>query len=129
MVEPTESESLYELDRFCDAMIAIRKEIADVESGKESHPFTSSLCFMAHIHLFLPIGATDRNNNALKGAPHTADTVLADKWDRPYSRELAAYPLPYLRANKFWPSVGRLDNVFGDRNVICTCPPVEAYSR
>jgi len=104
MIEPTESESLYELDRLCDALIQIRKEIADVESGK-----------------------LDRQNNPLKNAPHTADVVISDKWDRPYSREQAAYPLPYLRQNKFWPSVGRLDNVYGDRNVICTCPPLESY--
>jgi len=105
MVEPTESELLYELDRLCDAFITIRQEIRDVESGK-----------------------LDKVNNPLKNAPHTADVVLADGWNRPYSREKAAYPAAYLRQNKFWPSVGRLDNVFGDRNVICTCPPIEAYS-
>jgi len=104
MVEPTESESLYELDRFCDAMIVIRKEIQDIVDGK-----------------------LDRSNNPLKNAPHTADTVLADGWDRPYPREQAAYPLPYLRSSKFWPSVGRLDNVYGDRNVVCSCPPIEEY--
>jgi len=104
MVEPTESESLYELDRFCDAMITIRQEIKDVESGK-----------------------LDKNNNPLKNAPHTADVVLSDSWNRPYSREKAAYPAAYLRQNKFWPSVGRLDNVFGDRHVVCTCPPIESY--
>lgn len=104
MIEPTESESLYELDRLCDALIQIRKEIAEVESGKQ-----------------------DKNNNTLKNAPHTADVVLSDSWNRPYPREQAAYPLAYLRTNKFWPSVGRLDNVFGDRNVICTCPPLESY--
>jgi len=104
MVEPTESESLYELDRFCDAMISIRKEIDDVATGK-----------------------VDKLNNVLKNSPHTADVVLSDSWDRPYSRELAAYPLSYLRDNKFWPSVGRLDNVYGDRNLICTCPSPEEY--
>jgi glycine dehydrogenase len=72
-------------------------------------------------------GKVDPVHNALKGAPHTADMVLADAWARPYSRELAAYPLPYLRANKFWPSVGRIDNVFGDRNLICTCAPISDY--
>ena len=106
MVEPTESESLYELDRFCDAMIAIRHEIAAIAEGR-----------------------SDKLNNPLKHAPHTADVVIADVWDRPYSREQAAYPLPYLKQNKFWPSVGRLDNVFGDRHVVCTCPPLEAYAQ
>lgn len=106
MVEPTESESLYELDRFCDAMIVIRQEIDAIASGK-----------------------MDKLNNPLKNAPHTADVVIADNWSRPYPREQAAYPLPYLKQNKFWPTVGRLDNVFGDRNVICTCPPLESYSQ
>ena len=104
MVEPTESESLYELDRFVDAMVEIRKEIRDVEEGK-----------------------ADKAHNVLKGAPHTADVVIADDWDRPYSREKAAYPLEYLKHNKFWPSVGRLDNVYGDRHVVCTCPPLSDY--
>jgi len=104
MVEPTESESLYELDRFCDAMIAIRGEIKAIESGK-----------------------ADATKNVLKGAPHTHDMLINDKWDRPYSREQAAYPLAYLKANKFWPTVGRLDNVFGDKNVVCTCPPLTDY--
>jgi len=106
MVEPTESESLYELDRFCDAMIAIRGEIRDIAEGK-----------------------SDRVNNPLKNAPHTADMVLADSWANTYPREQAAYPLPYLRQSKFWPSVGRLDNVFGDRHVVCTCPPLESYTQ
>jgi glycine dehydrogenase len=105
MVEPTESESLYELDRFCDAMIQIRGEIAEIAEGR-----------------------MDKKNNPLKNAPHTADVVISDEWDRPYSRERAAYPLPYLKQNKFWPTVGRLDNVFGDRHVVCTCPPLEAYA-
>jgi glycine dehydrogenase len=106
MVEPTESESLYELDRFCDAMIAIRHEIQAIQDGK-----------------------SDKLDNPLKNAPHTADTVIADSWSRKYSREQAAYPLPYLKANKFWPTVGRLDNVFGDRHVVCTCPPLESYTQ
>eukprot|EP00455_Lapot_gusevi_P026741 TRINITY_DN281_c0_g2_i2.p1 TRINITY_DN281_c0_g2~~TRINITY_DN281_c0_g2_i2.p1 ORF type:complete len:843 (+),score=347.80 TRINITY_DN281_c0_g2_i2:145-2673(+) len=106
MIEPTESESKEELDRFCDAMICIRQEIKEVEEGK-----------------------ADRLNNPLKGAPHTADMVLSDSWNRPYSREKAAYPLAYLRQNKFWPSVGRIDNVYGDRNLICTCPPISAYEQ
>ena len=104
MVEPTESESKYELDRFVDAMIAIREEIREVEQGK-----------------------ADSKVNVLKGAPHTADMLVSDDWDRPYSRQKAAYPLEYLKANKFWPSVGRLDNVYGDRNVVCTCPPLSDY--
>lgn len=105
MVEPTESEPLYEMDRFCDAMITIRGEIAEIEAG-----------------------VADRTNNVLKNAPHTADMVTCGAWDHPYSREKAVYPLPYLKANKFWPSVGRLDNVFGDRHVVCSCPPLESYS-
>ncbi len=104
MVEPTESESKPELDRFCDAMIAIRKEIADVESGR-----------------------MDKTNNPLKNAPHTSDVVCADKWDRPYSREVAAFPAPWVREWKFWPHVGRVDNLFGDRNLVCTCPDVSSY--
>jgi len=104
MVEPTESEPLSEMDRFCDAMISIRKEIRDIENG-----------------------TADRNDNVLKGAPHTADMVISDKWDRAYSREQAAYPLKYLKNNKFWPTVGRLDNVYGDRNIMCSCPPLDSY--
>jgi len=102
MVEPTESESKRELDRFCDAMIAIHAEILAVESGQ-----------------------MDRLNNPLKNAPHTAEMVAADDWNRPYSREQAAYPVPGLREFKFWPACGRVDNVFGDRNPVCTCPSVE----
>jgi glycine dehydrogenase len=105
MIEPTESESRYELDRFCDALIAIRGEIAEVEAGR-----------------------ADKVNNVLKNAPHTADMCLSDAWSFPYGREQAAYPKEYLRTNKYWPTVGRLDNVFGDRNVVCTCPPIESYS-
>jgi glycine dehydrogenase len=105
MIEPTESESKEELDRMCDSLISIRQEIQQVVDGK--------------LH---------KTNNPLKNAPHTADVVLADKWDRPYSREQAAYPLPWVRANKFWPSVGRVDSTYGDKHLVCTCPPVEAYS-
>ena len=105
MIEPTESESKAELDRFCDAMIGIRKEIALVEAGT------------------LP-----RDNNMLKHAPHTADVVLATAWDRPYSREDGAYPAAWVRENKFWPAVGRIDNAYGDRNLMCTCPPMSSYS-
>jgi glycine dehydrogenase len=105
MIEPTESESLAEIERFCDAMIAIREEIRDVE-----------------------IGAADPVRNLLKGAPHTAQVVVADEWDRPYSREDAAYPTSFSREYKFWPAVGRIDSVYGDRNLVCTCPPIEEYA-
>jgi glycine dehydrogenase len=104
MVEPTESEGKPELDRFCDAMIAIRKEIADVESGR-----------------------IDKTNNPLKNAPHTADMCVAEKWDHPYSRDTAAFPAPWVRDWKFWPHVGRVDNLWGDRNLVCTCPSTESY--
>ena len=106
MVEPTESEPLAELDRFCDAMIAIHAEILEIENG-----------------------SADPKNNLLKNAPHTADVVGADSWNRPYSRERAAFPVPSLRDSKFWPAVGRIDNVFGDRNLVCTCAGMENYSR
>ena len=102
MVEPTESESLEELDRFCDAMIAIRAEAAAIEAG-----------------------ASDPDNNPLRRAPHTLAAVTADRWDRPYSREQAAFPLPDQRLSKFWPAVARIDNAHGDRNLVCTCPSVE----
>jgi glycine dehydrogenase len=105
MVEPTESEDRGELDRFADALIAIRGEIDDVIEGR-----------------------ADKVSNALKGAPHTASVVAADKWDRKYSREQAAFPKAWVRANKFWPTVGRVDNVHGDRVLICTCPPLESYA-
>ena len=105
MVEPTESEAKEELDRFCDALIAIHAEITAVESGQ-----------------------IDKLNNPLKQAPHTAQAVTADKWDHPYTREQAAYPARWLREQKFWPSVGRIDNVFGDRNPVCSCAGMEAYS-
>jgi glycine dehydrogenase len=104
MIEPTESESKDELDRFCDALIAIRKEIQAVLDG-----------------------TADARDNVLKNAPHTARDVTSDVWSHPYSREQAAYPLPYLRANKVWPSVARIDNPYGDRNLICACPPVESF--
>ncbi|MEI7842044.1 MAG: aminomethyl-transferring glycine dehydrogenase [Gallionellaceae bacterium] len=105
MVEPTESESKAELDRFCAAMIAIRGEIEEVITGR-----------------------VDKKNNILKHAPHTAKAVVANDWSRPYSREQAAFPLPYVRDNKFWPSVARVDNVYGDKNLICSCPPISSYS-
>src|SRR5262249_51546112 len=105
MVEPTESEPLPELDRFCDAMIAIRKEIGEIESG-----------------------AQPRDNNLLKNAPHTAEVLLAPDWSRPYPRDRAASPMPWLRANKYWPPVSRLNNVLGDRQFLCACPPIESYT-
>jgi glycine dehydrogenase len=105
MVEPTESEDLGELDRFCDAMVQIRQEIDDVVSGR-----------------------ADRDDNVLTQAPHTAAAVSATTWTHPYSRETAAYPLPFVRAHKFWPAVARVDNAAGDRNLVCTCPPIEAYA-
>jgi hypothetical protein len=104
MIEPTESESKAELDRFCEAMIAIREEIREIEEGR-----------------------SDRKVNPLKHAPHTA-AALAGEWTRPYPREQAAFPLPWVRERKFWPAVGRIDNVFGDRNLVCLCPPVEEYA-
>ena len=105
MVEPTESETRAELDRFCDAMISIRAEITDVATGK-----------------------LDRADNPLKCAPHTAGEVTGDSWRHGYSRAQAAFPLPYVRASKYWPPVKRVDNVYGDRNLICTCAPLEAYA-
>lgn len=104
MIEPTESEAKEELDRFCEAMIEIRKEIREIEDG-----------------------LADSENNVLKNAPHTASVITSDHWDRPYSREKAAYPLSYVRDNKFWPSVGRVDNAYGDRNLVCSCLPLEEY--
>jgi glycine dehydrogenase len=105
MIEPTESEPKNELDRFCDAMIAIRKEIADIEAG-----------------------VSDKHNNLLKNAPHTAIEIAGDDWNRPYSRQAAAFPLPYVAEHKFWPSVGRVNDTHGDRTLICSCPPLEAYA-
>jgi glycine dehydrogenase len=104
MVEPTESEDKAELDRFCDAMLSIREEIREIEEGK-----------------------SDASDNVLTNAPHTAAHVTADTWTHPYSREKAAFPLPYLMERKFWPSVGRIDNAYGDRNLVCACPPIESY--
>ncbi|HSM03423.1 MAG TPA: aminomethyl-transferring glycine dehydrogenase [Longimicrobiales bacterium] len=105
MVEPTESEPKTELDRFCDALISIRAEIQQVE-----------------------LGIADRDDNPLKHAPHTAAVVTADEWDHAYTRQQAAWPAPWTRDHKFWPSVGRVDNAYGDRNLVCACPPVEDYA-
>jgi glycine dehydrogenase len=105
MIEPTESEPREELDRFVDALISIRAEIEQVE-----------------------LGIADRHDNALKNAPHTAAMVTADEWDHPYSRAQAAYPAPWTRELKFWPFVRRVDNAYGDRNLVCACPPVEEYA-
>jgi len=104
MIEPTESESKAELDRFCDALISIRGEIEEIEKG-----------------------IADRVNNVLKNAPHTAAVIADDKRSTPYGREKAAFPAPWTRAHKFWPSVGRINNAFGDRNLVCSCPPIEEY--
>lgn len=105
MIEPTESEDMAELDRFCDAMIQIREEIDEIARGE-----------------------FPEKENVLHNAPHTAELLTSDEWNLPYSREKAAYPLPYLRmGHKFWPSVGRVDNAYGDRNLVCTCPPIESY--
>jgi len=106
MIEPTESESKDELDRFCDAMISIRQEIDAITNGK-----------------------ADRQNNLLKNAPHSARQIASDKWDRPYSREQAAFPAPWTRDHKFWPAVARIDNVYGDRNLFCSCPPIEEFEK
>jgi len=105
MIEPTESESKAELDRFCTAMILIREEIQDIVDGRQP-----------------------RTNNVIKNAPHTAKIVTAAEWDRPYSREKAAYPAPWVYDHKFWPFVGRIDEAYGDRHLVCTCPPMESYS-
>ncbi len=105
MVEPTESESRAELDRFCEAMIAIRNEIDEISTGR-----------------------ADKKDNVIKLAPHTARAVVSSDWNRSYTREQAAYPLPWVRENKFWPSVARVDNVYGDKNLVCSCPPIESYT-
>jgi glycine dehydrogenase len=105
MIEPTESESKDELDRFCDALIAIRAEIQAVIDGK-----------------------ADRQDNVLKNAPHTAAAALTDEWTHPYSRQQAVFPLPFVKAHKIWPAVARIDNAYGDRNLLCACPPLEAYA-
>lgn len=104
MIEPTESENKAELDRFCDAMLSIREEIRAIEEGK-----------------------ADKKDNALKNAPHTQQVVISSQWPHSYTREQAAFPLPYVRENKFWPSVARVNNTYGDRNLICTCEPVSSY--
>jgi glycine dehydrogenase len=106
MIEPTESETKQELDRFCDALIAIRAEIAAIEAGR-----------------------WPREDNPLKNAPHTADVVASSHWTHPYTREQAAYPADWVESSKFWPSVARVDNGYGDKNLVCTCPPVEAFAR
>jgi glycine dehydrogenase len=105
MIEPTESESKDELDRFCDALIAIREEVREIESG-----------------------VLDRHDNPLKNAPHTADMVVSDSWSHPYSRERAAFPAAWTLEHKFWPAVGLVESAAGDRNLICACPPVEEYA-
>ena len=105
MIEPTESEDKAELDKFCDALLSIRREIALVEENK-----------------------IDKIDNPLKNAPHTQFVVCSDEWKKPYSRELAAFPLDYVKQNKFWPSVSRVNDTYGDRNLICVCPPTELYA-
>ena len=104
MIEPTESESKREMDRFCNAMISIRQEIQNVIDG-----------------------TMDANDNPLKNAPHTASVVIVDEWKHSYSRQIAAYPVPWLKEYKYWPTVGRIDNAYGDRNLMCTCPPIDNY--
>jgi glycine dehydrogenase len=106
MIEPTESEPLEELDRFCAALIEIRNEIREIEEG-----------------------TADKENNVLKNAPHTASIITADAWEKPYSRQKAAYPLAFVKDAKFWPSVSRIDNAYGDRNLVCSCLPIEAYAK
>ena len=105
MIEPTESESKAELDRFADAMISIRNEIKQIE-----------------------IGLADMHDNVLRNAPHTMNEIITNDWEHSYDQEAAAFPLPYLRTDKFWPAVGRVDDSFGDRNLVCTCPPIELYA-
>jgi len=106
MIEPTESESKEELDRFCDAMISIRQEIREIEQGTMS-----------------------REDNPLKNAPHTAAAIASDEWHHPYSRQRAAFPSPWTKNFKFWPAVGRIDNAYGDRNLVCACPPMSEYGQ
>jgi glycine dehydrogenase len=106
MIEPTESEPKHELDRFCEAMISIQAEMKAIADGNQG-----------------------RQNNLLKNAPHTAQQIASDKWDRPYSRQQAAFPAPWTRDHKFWPAVARIDNVYGDRNLFCSCPPVEDFDK
>ena len=104
MIEPTESEDKAELDRFCEAMLSIREEIREIEEGK-----------------------SDKKDNPLKNAPHTQGMIITDEWKHSYSRTTAAFPLHYVKANKFWPSEARVNNTYGDRNLICTCEPIESY--
>ena len=104
MIEPTESEDKSELDRFCEALISIRTEIKSIEDG-----------------------TSDKTDNPLKNAPHTQFVITADKWAHGYTRQQAAFPLQYVKENKFWPSVSRVNNTFGDRNLVCTCEPVSSY--
>jgi glycine dehydrogenase len=104
MIEPTESESKKELDRFCDAMLSIKKECIEIIEG-----------------------TVDKLDNVLKNAPHTSEEVVSDAWSHPYSREKAAYPRKFIEHNKFWPAVARVNNTYGDRNLVCACLPIEAY--
>jgi glycine dehydrogenase len=104
MIEPTESENKEELDRFIDALLSIREEIREIENG-----------------------SADKSNNVLKHAPHTQSSVLLGEWTRPYSREKAVFPLEYVKVNKFWPRVSRIDSAYGDRNLVCACEPMESY--
>ena len=105
MIEPTESEAKDELDRFCDTMIAIYHEIKEIADGTQ-----------------------DMQDNVLKNAPHTTGEAMSDNWKHPYSRAKAVFPLPFVRNNKFWPSVGRINNPYGDRNLVCICPTVGSYT-
>ena len=102
MIEPTESESKAEIDRFCEALERIRAEISDIENG-----------------------GADRADNVLKNSPHTAAAVTSDRWERPYQRRAACFPADFVEENKFWPPVSRIDNAYGDKNLFCTCPPPE----
>jgi glycine dehydrogenase len=104
MIEPTESEDKGELDRFCDALISIRMEIKEIEEGK-----------------------ADKKDNVLKRAPHTHHIICGDEWNRPYSRQKAAFPAEWVKHGKFWPSIARVNNTYGDRNLVCTCEPVSSY--
>jgi glycine dehydrogenase len=106
MIEPTESEGKGELDRFCDALISIYQEAKEIS-----------------------VGIADSKDNVLKNSPHTAEEALSDKWSHPYTREKAVYPLPYVKINKFWPPVGRINNPYGDKNLVCKCPPIDAYAK
>jgi glycine dehydrogenase len=105
MVEPTESEPKEELDRFCNAMIAIYEEIQEIKSGR-----------------------ADKHDNVLKNAPHTAEEAMSDDWRHPYSRQKAIFPIDEVKLHKFWPPVARIDNTYGDRNLVCTCPPLQAFA-